>query len=511
MSAAEIITCVVAAVVAGVLALVLTPLVVRLANAARLVDRPGTRRVHVTAVPRIGGLVVVLALLLVVFPLLFLEAAPVHDKLTASSPDRITGEPVGMQGKLLALLGMSFFIFVVGFVDDTRGLRARTKLLAQILAATVVCLAGVRIDYLKIGSWEPNLTLLAWPLTVCWIIGITNAVNLIDGLDGLAAGISAVTCAVIAAFAVYTEQVVMAVLMMTLLGALLGFLVFNFNPAKIFLGDCGSMFLGFFLASASLIERSKTYTLVGLALPVVALGVPIFDTLFTMMRRTLDRRSMFAPDRGHIHHRILDMGLRQRQAVILMYGVTALAAGFGLVMMLLRNHVFAVLVFVGALVPLVVMFRVFGAVRLRETLRSMQRNQAMAREARRQQHGFEEMQLRLREAGGFEQWWRVLRRAGRAMGLAKLTLTLNDPGGGQRTLEWSAPESARKTGECVRVSLPARDGKAGWTVQVDLDVRIERELEAAGNRIALFGRLLDEHRMPEPTDAEEQTKGEVHE
>ncbi|MCE5325745.1 MAG: undecaprenyl/decaprenyl-phosphate alpha-N-acetylglucosaminyl 1-phosphate transferase [Planctomycetaceae bacterium] len=487
-------------VAAAVIALAITPLAVRLAHAARLVDRPGTRKVHLSAVPRIGGVVVVASLLAVVVPLLFVPS-PVQKSLTQLVPDNISREMVSMHTKLLALLGAGVFIFAVGLIDDIRGLRARTKLLAQIVAATVVCQMGIRIDYLEINAWHPNLTLLAWPLTIGWIIAITNAVNLIDGLDGLAAGISAVTCAVIAAFALYTEQVVMAVLMVSLLGALLGFLVFNFNPAKIFLGDCGSMFLGFFLASAALIERSKTYTLVGLALPVVALGIPIFDTLFTMMRRTLDRRSMFSPDRGHIHHRLLDSGLRHRQAVVLIYAVTATAAGFGLLMLLLRDHVLAVLVFLVALVPLAVMFRKFGAMRLRETLDSLRRKGAVDRQSRREQHGFEEMQLRLREAKGFDQWWRVIRRAGRALGLARMSIELRDAGGRSRLLQWTAPRQPQSSEAHITVTLPARPARQGWTMQTTLDVFDGGELESAGRRVALFGRLLDEHRaFPPPQE-----------
>ncbi len=472
-----VITYIAVSLVAAVVALAVTPLTVKLARLVRIVDRPGMRKVHTTAIPRIGGLVLVVSLLAVVIPLLLID------------------NPIGrmfreMQTKVIALLGASILIFAVGFVDDARGLSPRVKLVAQIVAATVVYHAGVRIDHVVFGGrWD--LTYYSWPLTILWIVGITNAVNLIDGLDGLAVGISAVTCAVIAVFALYTHQTVMAVLMLTLLGSLMGFLVFNFNPAKIFLGDCGSMFLGFFLATASVMGNMKSYSLVGLALPAVALGVPIFDTLFTMMRRTLDRRSIFAPDRGHIHHRIVDMGLRHRQAVILMYCATALAAGVGLLMMMTR-HVFEVLVFLGALVPLVVMFRIFGAVRLREAMASLRKNRAIAKEARQQQNGFEEMQLRLRESGNLDQWWRVMRRAARRLGLARMTITVttnNDP---LQTLNWSTPALKDDRNEMLRAAIPARFPAEGWEIQAEIEVPVGESLESAGRAVALFGRLIDE-------------------
>ncbi len=488
-----VITYITACLAAAVVALAVTPLTVRLARLVRIVDKPGMRKVHSTAIPRIGGLVLVVSLLAVVIPLLMLDN-PVSRAFRSMQTEVVT------QTKVIALLAAGVFIFAVGFIDDARKLSPRVKLVAQIVAATAVYHVGIRIDHIVIGTRWP-LTAYSWPLTVLWIVGITNAVNLIDGLDGLAAGISAVTCAVIAVFAFYTHQTVMAVLMLTLFGSLIGFLVFNFNPAKIFLGDCGSMFLGFFLATASVMSNMKSYSLVGLALPVVALGVPIFDTLFTMTRRTLDRRSIFAPDRGHIHHRIVDMGLRHRQAVLLMYGATVLAAGVGLIMMMTR-HLFTVIAFVGALVPLVVMFRVFGAMRLREALASLQRNRAIAKEARQQQNGFEEMQLRLRETDNLDQWWRVIRRAARRLGLARMTLTVTETDGQVQTLRWRAPGLKDGQNEMMRAVIPARFPQEGWQVRAEIEVPTDKSLESAGRAVALFGRLMDEGQLPSATGAD---------
>ena len=195
----------------------------------------------------------------------------------------------------------------------------------------------------------------------------------------------------------------MAVLMLALLGSLTGFLFFNFNPAKIFMGDCGSMFLGFILAVASVMCSNKSMTLVALALPFLALGVPIFDMLFNMLRGFLERRSMFAPDRGHIHHRLLDMGLRHRHVVIFMYLVTLLAAGLGMFMMITRNAN-TVLVFGSVILMLLMIFRIVGTVRLRETIAQMKTNMQIKQQQKGYKREFEDSVLLMRNAQTFDSW-----------------------------------------------------------------------------------------------------------
>ncbi|NLE28719.1 MAG: undecaprenyl/decaprenyl-phosphate alpha-N-acetylglucosaminyl 1-phosphate transferase, partial [Phycisphaerae bacterium] len=242
---------------ATVLAVILTPLVVRAARAWNIMDTPGVRKIHASAIPRIGGVAIALAMLGVLVPFFFMDNA--------------LGEAFHKTGlRLVSLLGAGIAMFLVGLTDDILDLRARVKFMAQILAAMVICAYGVRIENIEITDrLVLNFGWWSWPITIFWVVGITNAVNLIDGLDGLAAGIAAVTCGVIAVFAFYTDQPVMAVMMMALLGSLIGFLFFNFNPAKIFMGDCGTMFIGFILAAASVMCTAKSTTLVGLALPAL--------------------------------------------------------------------------------------------------------------------------------------------------------------------------------------------------------------------------------------------------
>mgnify|MGYP006291802883 CR=1 FL=1 len=464
-------------------ALVATPAVARLARSMRIVDRPGTRKVHATAVPRIGGLAVVTAAVATSLAAFFIEPRLAHH--------------FGLLDKqLYVLLGASGFVFLVGFVDDSIGVAARTKLLAQLLAAGVVCAMGIRIDKIQFVEWPMHLGWASWPVTLIWIVGITNAVNLIDGLDGLASGICAITCAVIAVFALYGGQVVMAVLMLTLLGSLLGFLVFNFNPARIFLGDCGSMFLGFYLAVSSVICMAKSSTFVGLALPALALGLPIFDTLFSIVRRALERRSMFAPDRNHLHHRLMNMGLRHGHAVVVMYVVTLLGAGLGMLMMVARGSS-SLAVLVAALVPFMVIFRVAGAVRFREAMRAFLRNVAIARETRKHQQGFEEMQLRLREARTTKQSWRALRRAAREMGLSRMSVELRATRESRLKLLWRLPVRDGEESDLLQATINIAALGADNPMRVEVDVPVDGSLESAARRLALFCRLVEEYQLPE--------------
>ncbi len=294
----------------------ITPLVGLWAMHLGAVSRPGGRNVNVGAVPRLGGIAVCLAFVGGLMGALYLSEA------TSSAALRDLGlRPV-------ALLIGGIGVCVVGAFDDTKRVRALHKLYVQIAAATVAYACGFRIDVVSVpfvGSVAMGT--LAIPLTVAWIVGITNAINLIDGLDGLAAGVVSFVAAAYLAIALVTGALFMAITMSAILGAVLGFLVFNFNPARIIMGDSGSYFLGFVLGAMSLVEApTRISSAVSLLVPCVALGLPIVDTLFTLVRRFLERRPIFTPDRGHIHHRLLDMGLTHRRAVLVLYGICMLLA-----------------------------------------------------------------------------------------------------------------------------------------------------------------------------------------
>jgi UDP-GlcNAc:undecaprenyl-phosphate GlcNAc-1-phosphate transferase len=490
-------------------ALVLTPLVARIARRLGLVDVLGPRKVHSCPVPRIGGVAILLSMLI---PTILVTAL---DNTVGSALREI-------QTKVIVMLGAATFVLLMGLVDDVRGLRARTKLLLQVMAAAAVCGFGVRIEGFAVGDlFTLSFGWLAWPITILWIVGITNAINLIDGLDGLAAGISAVACGVIAVFAISTGQPVMAVLMLALLGSLIGFLYFNFNPAKIFMGDCGSMLVGFVLATSSVMCASKSAALVGLALPALALGVPIFDTLFSMVRRILERRSVFSPDRGHFHHRLLKMGLRQRHVVLIMYGVTALVAGLGMFMMATRDAG-TVAVFVSVAVLLLLLFRVAGSVHLRDSLAALRQNMALAREARDQKQTFEAAILRTGEARSFDEWWQALCAAAGQLEFASLALSVEGSDGGKggargdggtsvcETLIWRNSALTPALGQIIHVTMPPRLLAPGLHGRLELDVWVNGSLESAARSATLFSRLLDEYGLADPTRLPGALEGRPH-
>jgi len=462
------------------LALVITPIVIKLAHRVKAVDRPGVRTVHTQPMPRIGGVAIFLSAMVLFSAALFLNNA-----IGQAFRD--------MKPQLITLFFSASFIFLIGLVDDLRGLPARFKLLIELLAGGSLCLMDVRISSVGITEqWTLHLGLLGCPVTLLWIVGITNAVNLSDGLDGLAAGVSAVACGVIAVFAIYADNLVMAVLMLALLGSLSGFLFFNFNPAKIFMGDCGSLFVGFMIASASVLCASKSATLVGLALPVLALGIPIFDTLFSMARRFLERRSIFAPDRGHFHHRLMDLGLRQRHVVMAIYAMTLLSAGLGLFMMITRDAA-SVVVFLCILLMLLLVFRVVGSIRLREAISALQDKYRIASQHKKEQTSFEEAQLRFRNAHTPEHRWMAICNAAEQMDFAWVSLKTTKKDGSIDTSVWRVANTAQNLSKLVVMTVILDGNCSGASHEFEIAISVNGSYESAGHRATLFGRLIDEH------------------
>jgi UDP-GlcNAc:undecaprenyl-phosphate GlcNAc-1-phosphate transferase len=311
--------------IATVAAAALTPLVRLLAFRIGAVAVPGARHIHKRTTPRLGGVAIFVAFMLPLVALFFVNS----DVALA-----VRQQPLHVFGLLVG----AFAMCALGFLDDLKGVRALYKLLAQVAVAAFAYGCGFRIEEISVPFLgAAQMGIFALPITVFWIVGIVNAVNLIDGLDGLAGGVvffAALTNFVVAYIG---GSVFVAALMACLLGGVLGFLFFNFNPARIFMGDSGSYFLGFVLATSAIVAGGgqKATTTVSLLVPIIALGVPIFDTLFAIVRRFLERRPLFSPDRSHLHHRLIDMGMTQRRAVIVLYGasvvltVSAIAISMG--------------------------------------------------------------------------------------------------------------------------------------------------------------------------------------
>jgi len=348
----------------------LTPATIRLARVLGALDRPGTRKVHREPIPRIGGIAVFGGFMA---GLLFAAWG------TGTGVDLVPNEfNVYWGGLALAATGM----LLVGLFDDIWGLAFYWKFAAQIAAAVFVWSCGFRIETLThpLGG-TIDLGMLSLPLTVLWIVGITNAVNLIDGLDGLATGIALITSLAVAVIAFARAELGVTAASVALAGSLLGFLRFNFNPARIFLGDSGSMFLGFVLAVTAVRGSQKGPTAVAILVPLLVLGLPLLDTGAAVVRRLYrlglhgaktdgafrhvltNFREVFLPDRGHIHHRLLEVGLSQRWAVLVLYafgGLFALSA-FALVFVKsawIASLLLAVLAALVALFYLAIYFRI---------------------------------------------------------------------------------------------------------------------------------------------------------
>ena len=241
------------------------------------------------------------------------------------------------------LIGFLLGIIVLGvvcYIDDFKGIPSLAKLAAQIVAAIIVVAFGVQIENISIPFTEGKIVvneIFSYILTVCWIVGITNAINLIDGLDGLSSGVTLISClSLLMVFALNGSPLIAIVLITALAGAIVGFLPFNFNPAKTFIGDTGSNFMGFSLAIISILGVAKTYTALVLIAPIIILGMPIFDTLFAIFRRIVKGKSIkavFKPDKGHLHHKLMAKGYTQKQAVLIMYGITAILGMFAVILL----------------------------------------------------------------------------------------------------------------------------------------------------------------------------------
>lgn len=301
-------------------ALAMTPGVIGLARRFGALDRPQHRKAHHKPVPLWGGLAVFVGMWT---PLLLLLCY-----------DNAVARQLQDQWASLALIfGAGLTMLGVGMFDDLRGLNAWQKLLVQLPVALVLLSFGVQIGGVTVpGLGSLSLGPLASLVTLLWLVGITNAINLIDGVDGLAAGVTLFVAVVNAVVATIHGHALLACVMFSLAGASLGFLCFNFNPARIFLGDAGSLFLGMTLATSSVLCNTKGTVAASLLIPLVALGYPVIDTLLSMGRRALRGKSMFSGDNGHIHHRLLHRGLSPRKTVLVLYGACLVCCGVALAM-----------------------------------------------------------------------------------------------------------------------------------------------------------------------------------
>ncbi|WP_079506650.1 glycosyltransferase family 4 protein [Mesobacillus jeotgali] len=305
--------------------ILITPIVKKLAFRLGATDAPNKRKVHVKVMPRMGGLAIYLTFLIGVF--IMNPDSPYH----------------------FAIITGSVIIILTGILDDIFNLSAKVKLINQVAAALVVVLwGGIDVDFINL-PFEGKLEfgVLSVPITILWIVGVTNAINLIDGLDGLAAGVSSIALISISAMAIVMGDIYVMTIGFILLVSTLGFLFYNFHPAKIFMGDTGALFLGYMIAVLSLLGF-KNVTFISFIVPVIILGVPMTDTIFAIIRRLVNKTPLAAPDKSHLHHRLLDHGFTHRQTVILIYAISAM---FGL-----TGFIFSFTTMWGSLLILLIIF-----------------------------------------------------------------------------------------------------------------------------------------------------------
>jgi UDP-GlcNAc:undecaprenyl-phosphate GlcNAc-1-phosphate transferase len=378
----------------------LTPLVRGFALKRRLFDdHVSSRKIHGRPVPRLGGLAIAAGFYVPLLGLL-LESSGVGAIFYASSR------------KAIAFLLGGGAVLALGLYDDLRGSGAIKKFAAQFAIAGALYFQGFRIDVIALPFVHAfSLGPLSFLFTLLWIVGVINAMNLIDGLDGLASGVGLFGVSTAFVLAAVRGDAIMMLFMAALGGSLIGFLIYNFNPASIFMGDTGSMFIGYVLGVGATQTSQKSSTAVAILVPIVALGLPIADTLLAMVRRALSGRPMFSADRAHIHHKLLDLGLTQRQAVLILYGACILLGGTALLLTIASSTQAALILVLMGLVGFVAI-RKLGYGQLKGALASPR-----ALDVQRQMD-------RLAVAADEERLWRELKTAAQAMGLVSVRLSL---------------------------------------------------------------------------------------
>ncbi len=313
-----------------ILSLFLTPLSIKVAKIVGAVDIPlDERRVHTKPMARFGGMAIFTSTILGLLFIFFTGWQEVKETFLTQNIGYFS-QPIGqMKGIIVG----GILIYILGIVDDIKGMSAKVKFVGQLVIASIVYVMGIRIEFLTNhygtffgGSHSYLAGGFAFFFTVIWIVGITNTVNLIDGLDGLASGVTTIASLALCYTAYIHGAYLTSLVLMALIGSTCGFLPFNFHPAKTFMGDGGSLFLGFMMSTLSIIGPMKGATVMALIIPILVLGVPIFDTAFAILRRLINKRPIMEADKGHLHHRIMASGMGQRKTVLTIYAISGTMA-----------------------------------------------------------------------------------------------------------------------------------------------------------------------------------------
>jgi len=318
----------------------ITPFLINFGKKHGFVDKVNRRKIHRGAIPRIGGIGIALGTLFPLFLLYFYD----------NSVSQIL---FGSRSNIFVIIVGGLLISMLGLLDDIKGVSAKWKLAFQLALAVAAWMSGFAITAVSMPWGVVQLGWFGFFFTILWIVGIINAINLIDGMDGLSSGISFFACITIMTLSIANDYMFVALVSAALAGAVVGFLIFNFNPAKIFMGDAGSMFIGYILAVLSLKNQSKGHTIVSLLIPIIAMGLPILDTSLAFIRRFLRNQSIFVADKQHIHHILLSKGWNQRKVVLVLYGISIVFTGLSLLLIFNKDlqafliiTVFSIVVFV---------------------------------------------------------------------------------------------------------------------------------------------------------------------
>jgi UDP-GlcNAc:undecaprenyl-phosphate GlcNAc-1-phosphate transferase len=411
---------------------VVTTVIVRaVARRLGILDRPDRpRKVHTRPVPSLGGLAIYVAFFAPFAGFLFYQNA-ISDQLLLHLRDAI------------ALFAASTVVLAVGMMDDVRGLSTRYKLSIELLAALLLFFTGYQIRAVSNPFGGPiDLGNLCLPVTVFWLMGSSNAFNLIDGLDGLAAGVGLFACATIFFVAIIFGNTLTALFMISMAGALLGFLLFNFHPASIFLGDSGSLFLGFVIGAIALKGSQKSATVVALLIPVLALGLPIMDTVLAILRRWSQRLPISHGDRQHLHHRLLSLGLSHRHAVWVLYGACGFLAAIAMFITAAGNAAVAITLGVAGVIVFTGV-RLVGGVKLADLKSRLDWDRKQAKWRRRAWRLVDEAGDDMNRACTPAELWQSLTRTLRELEFEEATMSLKPPyaqnGSEPLELSWARP------------------------------------------------------------------------
>ena len=462
--------------------------VIMLAKRFKLVDIPDARKVHVRPVPRVGGLAIALSTLISVAPVLLLYRRTTLVHAIFHTP-------------MAALVFASMVLLTIGFIDDVFNIPAKIKLVGLIAAAVLFAHYGALVPTGPIAAnWQPCLGWLSWPLTIFWLVTVPVSLNFCDGLDGLAGGIATGAALVVAVIGIAIGEPSIGFLMLALMGALTAFLIFNFNPARIFMGDGGSLFIGFTIAAAAVLASHHSNSPLPLIITAVALSIPLVDTAVTFARRAiLQRRSLFSAERGHLHHRLLDQGLSHLHAVYLLYIFGAATCALAIVLFFGNTLVMALASVVLGLL-LLALFRTAGSARGGDMIRALRRNRQLARESRTYRKAFESLQLRLARASTFEVWWAGVCEAAEMLHFSRIAMTVTRRDGSKDDRVWQSNTPIPEGVAVMTASVPIAHRRIGKPMRLEMDVPAPTFLESAGHRISLFARLLEEFSLAAMND-----------